>query len=854
MNRQPYQAKLERRTLAAAFLAVFAVAIAMAAPPFVSLDPFQTSMLTFHLVMELFAIIIAVLIVVVTWHTFDAKGASSVNVLICGFMIVAVCDLVHALTYDGMPNVLGPSNTSRAIFFWFMGRSFEVLTLALIAVQWIPPFSRWFWAAAGLGSSALLVWFGSYQLDLFPRTFISGLGVTPFKADYEYALCASNILVAFLFWRRAQISALARDYLMALSCFVMGVGEIMFTAYVAPSDFQNIYGHGFKLVAYGLLYWATFVTSMRQPFEDVRSSENRLRESEERIRSISDNLPNSVLYQLVQEPDGTMKFLHVSESSRQVYGLSPQEIIHDPNRLYALIEPEDMAMLVATRQQAGSRQEAIEMDFRLKHKDGTLRWIRASSAPRKMADGRVVWDGVNTDVTDRKSAQDQIARLGFYDVLTGLPNRRLLMDQLGQALTASNRSGRFGALFFLDLDNFKDLNDTLGHHKGDELLKQVALRLAGHVDSQDTVSRFGGDEFAVLLVGLSENMNEAATQARAVAEKFLSSLRLPFDLQGERRHTTLSIGISLFGDRPTSVDQMMKNADLAMYRAKSAGRNGLCFYDPEMQIAATERATMEADLHKGIESRQFVLHFQPVLDADQVTGVEALVRWAHPEKGMISPAKFIGVAEQSGLIVPLGHWVLESACLQLVKWAQDPSTQALTMAVNVSVRQFRQADFARQVLETLESTGANPRRLKLELTESLLVDDVESIIGKMMTLQFQGVSFSLDDFGTGYSSLSNLKRLPLSALKIDQSFVRDILVDPNDAAIARTVIALAQSLRLAVIAEGVESEGQRDFLEQHGCTGYQGYLFCRPLPLEELEVYLTRRSGLTGHHRLHSIP
>jgi predicted signal transduction protein with EAL and GGDEF domain len=372
-------------------------------------------------------------------------------------------------------------------------------------------------------------------------------------------------------------------------------------------------------------------------------------------------------------------------------------------------------------------------------------------------------------------------------------------------------------------------------------MRQIAGRLVAVVRARDTVSRFGGDEFVVVLDELSKHPVEAAAEAQAIAEKFLHSLREPVTLGNQQRFITTSIGISLFGNCTTTIDEMMKCADLALYRAKSAGRNMLMFFDPQMQTAATDRAAMEADIRHALEWQQFVLHYQPQVEDGQITGVEALIRWRHPEKGLISPALFIPVAEEAGLIVAIGDWVLEAACMQLAQWQSAPHTAGLSVAVNVSVRQFHQSGFVDQVLHILQRTGANPALLKLELTESLLAENMENIIVKMMALKIVGVSFALDDFGTGYSSLSYLKRFPLTVLKIDQSFVRDILEDPHDAAIAKTIIALGQSLGLAVIAEGVELEGQRAFLALHGCTSYQGYLFYRPMPIAQLDAVLLEK-------------
>ncbi len=427
------------------------------------------------------------------------------------------------------------------------------------------------------------------------------------------------------------------------------------------------------------------------------------------------------------------------------------------------------------------------------------------------------------DITERKTVEEQIKTLAFYDPLTGLPNRRLLMDRLAQSLAASARHMRKGALLFVDLDNFKAINDTVGHFQGDLVLEQVAKRLKACVREGDTVARLGGDEFVVMLEDLSEQNIEAATVAEAIAEKVLATLVQTYQLGSYEHRGSASIGITLFGDGlHESIDEPLKRADLAMYQAKTAGRNTLRFFDPKMQAVVTARAAMEAGLWEALEKRQFLLHYQAQVSGERlITGVEALVRWLHPQRGLVSPAEFIPLSEETGLILPLGRWVLEAACAQLVQWASRTEMADLTISVNVSAQQFSQADFVADVLAVLESTGANPKRLKLELTESLLVTRIESVIAKMDALKARGVGFSLDDFGTGYSSLAYLKRLPLDQLKIDQSFVQDILSDTNDAAIAKMVVVLASSLGLSVIAEGVETEAQRAFLAQQGCHAYR---------------------------------
>ncbi len=455
--------------------------------------------------------------------------------------------------------------------------------------------------------------------------------------------------------------------------------------------------------------------------------------------------------------------------------------------------------------------------------------------------------GTSTDIAPRKMAEDKIEQLAYYDQLTQLPNRRLMRDRLDQALTACARHGRHGALLLIDLDNFKSLNDTLGHAVGDSLLIEVAARLGSCVREGDTVARLGGDEF-VVIIGDLEGGELAAVKAERVAEKIQEKLAESYvlditadgEMNGECMHNcTSSIGIALFRDQSLSIDELMKRADTAMYQAKDAGRNTLRFFDPEMQAAVQARAAMERDLRRAIAEEQFVVYYQPQVDAaSRVTGAEALVRWDHPERGLIEPAEFIPLAEETGLILPLGRWVMEKVCRQLAVWAQSPRTEHLTLAVNVSARQFNMPNFVGDVTTLVDRSGIRADRLKLELTESSLLENAGDIIVKMTALKARSVGFSMDDFGTGYSSLSYLKQLPLDQLKIDQSFVRDILTHPNDAAIAKTIVALAQCLGLSVIAEGVETEAQWDFLVNNGCPTCQGYYFCRPVPLDEFEKYL----------------
>ncbi|MBI5919319.1 MAG: EAL domain-containing protein [Nitrosomonadales bacterium] len=445
-----------------------------------------------------------------------------------------------------------------------------------------------------------------------------------------------------------------------------------------------------------------------------------------------------------------------------------------------------------------------------------------------------------TDITLRKQAEDEIKSLAFYDPLTQLPNRRLLIDRMQQAIAAASRHGSIGALLLIDLDNFKSLNDTLGHDQGDLLLQQVARRLESCMREGDTVARLGGDEFVVLLEDLGNKAGEAASLTETVAEKIADTLTQPYVLDSQTIHSTPSIGITIFDGHDRSIDDFIKQADIAMYQAKKAGRNTARFFDPQMQHAIEARAALESELHQALESGQFQLHYQVQVDSIGLpVGAEALIRWIHPEHGLVPPAAFIPVAEETGLILPLGQWVIEQACAQLKHWQRNIATSSLVLSVNVSAKQFHQADFASQVQSAVQRHAIAPGLLKLELTESMLVERIESTIITMSALKSIGIQFSLDDFGTGYSSLQYLKRLPLDQIKIDQSFVRDLASDGSDKAIVRTIIAMSHSLNLDVIAEGVETAEQRLLLLKKGCRHFQGYLFGKPLPIIEFETALS---------------
>jgi|GEM_PF-4553533 len=573
-----------------------------------------------------------------------------------------------------------------------------------------------------------------------------------------------------------------------------------------------------------------FIALISGRLEDEREAASaQMGASEMRFRKLLEVIPVSVQG---YGADGVARYWN--KASENIYGYSTAEALGQ--NLLDLIVPagthcslrDDMSRIFLTGQVAPS-EEVVRQ-----HKDGSRVAVISNHAFVSVPGRPSELFCVDTDISERIKAEEEIHKLAYYDPLTGLPNRRLLFDRLEHLIRSGQHAGQHHALICIDLDNFKTLNDNLGHHIGDLLLQQVGARLLECVESDDMVARFGGDEFLVLLTRLGAQRGAAASKAEAQCRKILDSLNRDYRLGSYEAASTPSLGVTLFADHDGTIEDLLKRADLAMYEAKAAGRNTLRFFDPRMEAMVTERAALEAGLREALQKEQFVIYYQDQVDGEGcLTGVEALLRWRHPERGIVGPMQFIGLAEDTGLIHALGRWVLDRACLQLRAWAGEPDMADLTVAVNVSARQFHHPDFVEQVLTALEEAGARPRLLKLELTESLLLEDVADVIAKMTVLKEHGVTFSLDDFGTGYSSLSYLKRLPLDQLKIDRSFVHDVTTNQNDATIVRTIVALGHSLGLEVIAEGVETEEQRKFLAGIGCYAYQGFRYSRPMPVEE---------------------
>jgi len=569
--------------------------------------------------------------------------------------------------------------------------------------------------------------------------------------------------------------------------------------------------------------------------EDLIQALKEQKESATRVQSLMDSALDAVV-----SMDETGKVIAWNPQAEVIFGYSREESLG--RDVADLIVPpvhreahrQGMARFISTNSPSilGRRIEITGM-----RSDGTEFPVELTISGL-LQNNKHVFNAYIRDITDRKKHEEAIYDLAFFDPLTHLPNRRLMLDRLEQKLRSSDRLNLSSAIFFITINDFKILNTTQGHDAADLLLIEIARRLQSNLYKNDTVASLGGAEFAVLLDLLNKEIDIVANLATKVAEKLLTAIGQPLKLQGNDYHCSASIGITLFNSNAIASDELLKHAEAAMQQAEQQGRNSIKFYDPETQAALEARAKLETLLRKAIPDELQLYYQMQVNRTGLINCAEVLVRWVHPKNGIISPANFIPLAEETGLILPIGLWVLETACKQLKNWEHIENARHLSLAVNVSAKQFHQPDFVEQVLKIFKSTEVDPSKLKLELTESLLINNVEDIILKMTILGTKGVKFSLDDFGTGFSSLSYLKRLPLNQLKIDQSFVRDALIDPNDAAIVRTIIALGQSMGLDVIAEGVETEDQRNFLEIHGCNQFQGYLFSKPVPLHEFEALL----------------
>ena len=950
---QPLYLNHRSLALSTCALALVLMALALSLPPIAIFTARPADYLSVHILLEMFAISVSLMIVTIAWNTPDHDAEPIAQNLVFGFASVAGLDMLHTLYFAGMPGLVVDGSLNTSLFFWLSSRAVEVSVLCLAALQLRLPGSRSFWLVAGITLVVALLLIAILLPQWLPVTYIPGSGLTPLKNACELILCVANLGLALWFFLRSRKTQSSRDLWLGAACFITAMGGLAFTQYRTTSEFINLYGHIYKVAAYCFFYLAVFQIAVRKPYRLLEVREQRIREQETELHNLLSNLPVGIarldehlhlryanptlIRSLDRRPESvigqTMGDLLLDDVAEQIRphlikaldgirsDLDLQYLRPDGNSAYAscLVVPERqvsgreagvLAIFTDTSEREHNRRQLIDSlreiaqikaaldahaivaitDARgvitevndkfcaisqyarselvgrthkminsghhpreffqdlwrtISHgevwsgevcnraKDGSLYWVQSTITPFIGKDGLPEqYIAIRADITKRKLIEEAAQRMALHDALTGLANRRLMSERLIRALHKNQRHNQHGALLLMDLDHFKEINDTLGHPIGDQLLKEVAVRLQGTLRRSDTVARLGGDEFVVIIEELGNSQESAMHHASDTGEKIRQMLSTPYQLHDHMVQITPSIGVVLFDGTLQNADELIKQADMALYKAKDAGRDQLCFFDNALQSEINQRALLQRDLRLALEQDELRLFYQSVVDADeQILGFEALLRWQNPQRGLVSPAQFIPPAEESGLIIPIGQWVLTTACRQLAEWQHDPMRQAWTIAVNISARQLSQPDFVQQVLQVLASSGAPANRLRLEITESMLQHDLTVTIGKMQALRQVGVRFSLDDFGTGYSSMSYLKHMPLDQLKIDKSFVDEILIDSTDSAIARTVVTLAENLGLEVVAEGVEQREQLELLIAIGCRAFQGYLFGKPEPI-----------------------
>ena len=787
--------------------------------------------LALHAAIEMAGAVIAAMVAYLLLRLESIGEGSSFNRQIAAALLAMSClDAMHAIMPAGQT------------FVWLHGLATAFGGL-LFALVWLPtaslkPVLR-YWP---LGAMLLAILSGAYSMlqpGNIPQMLESG-SFTPaavllnFSGGVLLSLAAVKLLLSYRDSERPE------DLLFFFQCLILASAALMFNL-SELWDWPWWGWHVQRLAGYCLTLWLVVKTAKAVELKTLLSNQLLKQQIAERAKAESQLRIAATTFETheaIMITDANANIIRVNHAFEHITGYSPEDVIGRNPRILrsGRQSTEFYTAMWKSLLEIGSWTGEI-WD---KRKNGQIypKWLTIT-AVRNDRGETTEYVSIFSDITMRKQAEEEIFSLAFYDSLTRLPNRRFLLDRIQQALSASARSNQYGGLLFLDMDRFKTLNDTLGHDHGDLFLIDVAKRMRACVRDVDTVARIGGDEFVILLEEMGSNASDVSQKIALIAEKVRAALAEPYQLNDKEHLSSPSIGVCLYRGHEETVDALLKHADMAMYQAKESGRNGIRFFDPAMQHAVETRAALEADLRYAVPNGQLRLYYQIQLDSEQrPLGAEALIRWMHPVRGMVSPAQFIPIAEESSLIQGVGQWVLETACRQLALWGEREQTRNLILAINVSAQQFKKHDFVQTISTALHIHRADPGRLKLELTESVVLSDVEDVVSKMHALKALGVRLSLDDFGTGYSSLSYLKRLPLDQIKIDQSFVRDITSNIDDATMVQTIISLARHFRINVIAEGVETEEQLDFLRQNGCMAYQGYLFGRPVPIEEFEPAL----------------
>jgi diguanylate cyclase (GGDEF)-like protein/PAS domain S-box-containing protein len=782
--------------------------------------------LPLHTLMEIVSIVIAMMVFGVGWNSHTGKTAGNLVLLACLFFAIGWLDFSHTAAYGGMPDFVTPNDSDKHLYFWISARLLAASSLLVVSLrpweQGIRNASKYAVIAALMLGVAALNWVVICHQGALPELFIPGQGLTPLKKGLEYLCIAMNLVTLVLLRHKMRGPQAFNAPLLFAAAAVMAMSEVFFTLYTTMTGAYNVLGHIYKVISYLIIYRAVVVESIERPYLQLTRARKNLALAVEASTTGMVMVDERGLITLTNAQTDAM----FGYAKGELLGMSADELIPMAQRAqYAEV-------VRAYLQHPVERHIDAGRELYGRHKLGHAFRVEIGLTPIDDDEGRYVIASV-TDITSRVENERRIEQLINFDALTGLPNRNLLHDRMGQAIRTAERTQAPLAMLFLDLDHFKNVNDTLGHSMGDELLVEVGQRLTASIRQSDTVARIGGDEFVLVLADAD------ATNAEAVSKKLLECLARPYQIGAHTLASTPSIGIALYPQDGTSFGVLYQHADAAMYMAKKDGRNGYRFYTAETQAHTERMLTLEGAMGQALELNQFYLDYQPQLSVDglQVTGVEALLRWQHPQLGRVSPAEFVPLAETNGQIIPIGTWVLRTAVRQLRAWL-DAGLPPMVMAVNLSAVQFRHANLPALVTDILQEARLPAECLELELTEGVTMGNPQSAIATMDDLFARGVRMSIDDFGTGYSSLNYLKKFKVYKLKIDQSFVRDIASDPDDRAIVSTIIKMAHSVGFIAIAEGVETPEQHAFLVAQGCDEVQGYFFSKPLHADDVVAFI----------------
>ncbi|WP_019594046.1 EAL domain-containing protein [Thioalkalivibrio sp. ALM2T] len=774
----------------------------------------------FHIATELFVVVVAVLVFAVGYHVIDRRRMAASLLLACAFLAVALLNFLHLMTYPAMPDFITPNSTQQTLFFWLAARLVgAVALLAYVALPMVtqsngPP--RVVYLIGSLLLVAALAWVGLWHAEIVPPLFGSLGGLTPIRMGIEALMIALHLVTLALFTLRRELLQRPGIPLVA-AALILSMGSGMFFMFYAPlTDAPSVLAQLYKIAAFVLIYQGLFRESVRAPLKHLHEAHRDIERREQRYQQLLETAPDGVL---VTDMHG--RIVMVNRNIERLFGYPRQQLIGEP---VERLVPERLRARHRTHREAQAhtinrRTMGQVSDLRGRRSDGSEFPLDISLNAFEGDEGRRITAFIR-DITDRQRREARIQHQATHDSLTELPNRWLLQDRLTQGIAQAERHGHPIAVMLLDLDNFKMVNDTFGHHEGDQLLKAVGARLQGALDQEATIGRFGGDEFMILLTNVEDEQ-----AIGVIAERILDIFTSPFQTEQARRLTsTGSLGIALFPRDARDERSLVRYADMAMYEAKHSGRNTYAFFSQHLDAQVHEEQRLQQRLQQALGNDGLALHYQPLVDvaSNRVIGVEALARWTDSELGPVAPTRFITSAEATGLILPLGEWVISEACEQLAQWSR--AGLELRVAINVSAMQFRQHDLVQRLGAILEATGAPPEHLEIEVTETVAMADVALTRDQLRGLKALGIRVALDDFGTGYSSLAYLKSLPIDKLKIDRSFIADIGQDPESEMILRSIVHLGHSLGLTLVAEGVETTAQRDFLRTIGCDLYQGWV------------------------------